>query len=412
MAIYNYIALKNNKDVVKGKVEASSLREARENVRKLGFLPTKISEEAQTQSHGASQDQSQDENKIDAKKIQKLGLQDKIDFTSTFQMLAQSGIPVIEALVFIENDAAKLKIRMLAKELRRQIMAGSTFANTIAKYPAIFGQIYIGLVRAGENAGELEKTLERLLELLKKEAAVKSKVVGTLMYPAFVIILAMFIVTVMLVFVFPTFKEMFEAQGKTLPMITSVLMSIGVFLKQYWPIIPVIFGTVIFGTTFLLKWEPSKRKIDNFSLKIPLLTDLIQFSNFSNFIAVMQVAYDAGVPIVDCLYLSNLTLTNFTLQDKISTATNKVQQGQHLSQALKTTQVMPKMILFMIATGEQSGRLGDMLLQSTVYIDKKLDVIIDTMTKMVEPIMLIVIGSIVLVLALALYLPLFQSYTN
>lgn len=402
MAVYNYVALKNNKDVVKGKVEATTIREARENVRKLGFLPTKIYEESQAAT----------ENKVEAKKIQKLGLSDRIEFTSTFQILAQSGIPVIESLVFIENDAAKLKIRLVAKELRRQIMAGSTFADTIAKYPDVFGQIYVGLVRAGEDSGELEKTMERLTELLRKEEAIKSKVIGTLLYPAFVVLLAMVIVTIMLVFVFPAFKEMFENQGKALPWITATLMSLGEFLKTYWVLIPVIFGTVIFGTTFLLHWEPSKRRIDNIALKIPLVCNLIEFSNFSNFIAVMQVAYDAGVPIVDCLYLSNLTLTNFTLQDKISTATNKVQQGQHLSVALKSCQVMPKMILFMIATGEQSGRLGEMLAQATSYIDKKLDNIIDTMTKMVEPIMLIVIGSIVLVLALALYLPLFQSYAQ
>ncbi|MDD3436109.1 MAG: type II secretion system F family protein [Candidatus Gastranaerophilales bacterium] len=401
MTIYNYVALKNNKDVVKGKVEANNLKEARQNIRGLGFLPTKIYEEAKAET----------DNKVEAKKLQVLGLQDRIDFTSTFQILAQSGIPVIESLVFIENDAAKLKIRLLAKEIRRQIMGGLTFADTIAKYPNIFGQIYIGLVRAGEDSGELELTLERLLELLKKEQDIKAKVVKTLMYPAFVVILAMVIVTVMLVFVFPAFKDMFENQGKELPWITATLMSIGEFLKAYWVIIPIIFGTVIFGTKFLLTWEPSKKKIDKYILNVPLLSDLIQYSNFSNFIAVMQVAYDAGVPIVDCLYLSNLTLTNFTLRDKISTATGKVQQGQHLSMALKTTQVMPKMILFMIATGEQSGRLGDMLVQATVFIDKKLDNIIDTMTKMIEPIMLLVIGSIVLVLALSLYMPLFQSYT-
>ena len=124
----------------------------------------------------------------------------------------------------------------------------------------------------------------------------------------------------------------------------------------------------------------------------------------------MQVAYDAGVPILECLYLSNLTLTNHTLETRVEEATTKVQQGQHLSAALRSTRTMPKMILFMIATGEQSGRLGDMLGQATSYIDKQLDTIIDVMTKMIEPIMLIVIGSIVLVLAAALYLPLFASY--
>lgn len=407
MTIYNYVALKDNKTVVNGKIEGDNLREARENVRKLGFIPTKIFED----SRDSSDNNNNNTVNIKAKKIQNLSLQERVDFTSTFQILAQSGIPVIEALVFIETDATKPKLRLVAKEIRRQIMAGSTFADTVARYPDVFGQIYIGLVKAGEDSGELEKTMERLLELLKKEMNIRSKVSGTLFYPAFVVLLAMFVVTVMLVFVFPAFKGMFENQGAQLPWITATLMSLGEFLKKYWMLIPIIFGTVISGTMFLLRWEKSRRVIDNIALKIPLIKDLISYGNFANFVAVMQVAYDAGVPIVDCLYLSLLTLTNYTLRAKISTATNNVREGQHLSVALKATQAIPKMILFMISTGEQSGRLGDMLTQATVFIDKKLDTIIDTMTKLVEPIMLLVIGSIVLILALALYLPLFQSYT-
>ena len=404
MAIYNYIALKNAKDIVKGKVEAADLREARESIRKLGFIPTKVYEEK------GKEGEEKAEKKVHAGKMKKLGLQDKMDFTSTLQILAQSGIPIIESLMFIENDAAKLKVRLVAKELRRQIMAGATFADTVAKYPDQFGQIYIGLCKAGEDSKKKKKTLERLLELQTKEANIRGKVIGTLMYPMFVIVLAVIIVLVMLMFVFPVFKEMFDGMGKELPWITATLMSAGIFLKTYWFFVPIILGS-IFGTiTFLFRWQPSKRKIDEISLQIPLLTDLIQFSNFANFIAVMQVAYDAGVPIIECLYLANMTLTNHTLKTKIETATSKVQQGQHLSVALRSTRVMPKMILFMIATGEQSGRLGDMLLQATAFIDKKLDGIIDTMTKMIEPIMLIVIGSIVLTLALALYLPLFNSY--
>lgn len=407
MTIYNYIALKNNKDIVKGKVDAADLREARESIRKLGFIPTKVYEEK-----AKGDDKADKKDDVKAGKIKKLGLQDRMDFTSTLQILAQSGIPIIESLMFIENDAAKLKVRLVAKELRRQIMAGATFADTIAKYPNQFGQIYIGLCKAGEDSGELEKTLQRLLELLSKEAAIRGKVIGTLMYPMFVIVLAVIIVLVMLMFVFPVFKEMFDGMGKELPWITATLMSAGIFLKTYWFFVPLILGSIFGFFTFIMNWQPSKRKIDEWVLKVPLLSDLIQYSNFANFIAVMQVAYDAGVPIIECLYLANMTLTNYTLKVKIETATLKVQQGQHLSIALRSTRVMPKMILFMIATGEQSGRLGDMLLQATSFIDKKLDAIIDTMTKMIEPIMLIVIGSIVLTLALALYLPLFNSYMS
>lgn len=404
MAIYNYIALKNNKDIVKGKVEAADLREARASIKNLGFLPTKVYEEK------SKEDEKDSKVKVKGGKIQKLGLQDRMDFTSTMQILAQAGIPIIESLMFIESDAAKLKVRLVAQELRRQIMAGATFADTIAKYPEQFGQIYIGLVKAGEDSGELEKTLQRLLELLTKEANIRGKVIGTLMYPMFVIILAVIIVLVMLMFVFPVFKDMFDNMGKELPWITQTLMDAGIFLKTYWFFVPIILGSIGGFFAFIMRWQPSKRKIDEFVLKIPLLSDLVQYSNFANFVAVMQVAYDAGVPIIECLYLANVTLTNHTLKTKIETATQKVQQGQHLSIALRSTGVMPKMILFMIATGEQSGRLGDMLLQATSFIDKKLDGIIDTMTKMIEPIMLIVIGSIVLTLALALYMPLFSSY--
>ena len=406
MAIYNYIALKNNKDIVKGKVEAVDLREARANIKKLGFLPTKVYEEK------SKEEEKEASVKVKGGKIQKLGLQDRMDFTSTMQILAQAGIPIIESLMFIENDAAKLKVRLVAQELRRQIMAGATFADTIAKYPEQFGQIYIGLVKAGEDSGELEKTLQRLLELLTKQANIRGKVIGTLMYPMFVIILAVIIVLVMLMFVFPVFKDMFDNMGRELPWITQTLMDAGIFLKTYWFFVPLILGSIGGFFAFLMRWQPSKRKIDEIVLKVPLFSDLVQYSNFANFIAVMQVAYDAGVPIIECLYLANVTLTNHTLKTKIEMATQKVQQGQHLSIALRSTGVMPKMILFMIATGEQSGRLGDMLLQATSFIDKKLDGIIDTMTKMIEPIMLIVIGSIVLTLALALYMPLFSSYMS
>ncbi|MBR6098920.1 type II secretion system F family protein [bacterium] len=407
MAIYNYEALKDGKEIVKGKVEAEDVQEAKDNVRKLGFMPTKIYEER----FGAS---AKDAAAAGAKsgQMKALGLTDKIEFTSTLQILAASGIPMIESLLFIEQDAAKLKLRLVAKELRTQIMAGSTFADTLAKYPEQFGQIYIGLCKAGEDSGELEKTLERLLEILGKQAAIRSKVIGTLMYPMFVIVLAVIIVLVMLMFVFPVFKDMFDQMGKDLPWITAFLMDIGLKLKKFWYLVPLLLGSIVAGIMYLFKWEPSRRVIDKTSLDIPLLKDLMQFSNFANFIAVMQVAYDAGVPIVECLYLANLTLTNYTLKEKIEKATTLVQQGQHLSVALRATESVPKMILFMIATGEQSGRLGDMLYQATKYIDKKLDDIVDTMTKMIEPLMLIVIGSIVLTLALALYLPLFGSYVD
>lgn len=399
MPIFSYQALKSGKEVVKGEVTASNLKDAKDVIRKMGLVPTKITEAVDTKSKKT-------------KSLGSLSLSEKIDFISTLQILLTSGIPAVESLMFMEQEAAKKKIRELAKTLKTQIMAGSTFADTLARYPQTFGYIFIGLVKAGEEAGELEKTLGRIKDLLTKQQNIKSRVIGTLLYPAFVIVLAIIIVLIMLLFVFPTFKEMFAQQDKKLPIITEMMINMGDFLKEYWYTIPIFVIAFIAFVYIVLNWKPAKELLDKTILKIPILNNLIMYANYSNFMSVLSVSYDAGIPVVDCLHLGVITLTNSVLHKKISNAIVKVSQGLQVSQALKATRVMPKMLLFMVATGEQTGRLGDMLEKAVNFLDRTLDSIIDTVTKMIEPMMLLVIGAIVLVMALALYLPLFQSYMN
>lgn len=399
MPIYNYEALKNGKEVVKGEVTASDLKDARDIIRKMGLVPTKINETSTNKSKQLGS-------------VRSMSLTEKIDFISTLQILLQSGVPAVESLMFMEQEAAKKNIRAISKMLKVQIMAGCSLADTLARFPQIFGYIFIGLVKAGEEAGELEKTLGRIRDLLTKQDNIKGKVIGTLMYPMFVVILASLIVIVMLVFVFPAFKEMFAQQEKPLPWITATMISAGDFLREFWYTIPLFIIAFAMFWYIIVNWEPARKVLDKILLKIPFLNSLILFSNFSNFLSVLNVSYEAGIPIVDCLHLGVVTLTNSVMRNKMSKAIIKVQQGMQVSQAFKTTGIVPKMLLFMIATGEQTGRLGDMLEKSVNYLDRTLDGVIDTMTKMIEPIMLIVIGSIVLVMALSLYLPLFQSYMS
>ena len=397
MTIFNYIALRNQSEIVNGKIEAEDIKAAREAIRALGLMPTKVFDEGKKSA-------------APKVRLSPLSLQELIDFTGTFRTLIQTGVPIIEGLVFLEKDAVSSRIRLLAREIRKQVIAGATFADTVAKYQEIFGSIYVGLTKAGEDSGEMEKTLDRLAELLKKQAAIRGRVIGTLIYPCFVIVLAAIVVTVMLMFVFPAFKEMFDQSGAKLPIFTQICIDLGEFLKKYWYMTlmaPFAIGGLIY-TAF--KNPYSRRILDDFFLKVPLIGDMLKYANFSNFITVMFVAYEAGIPIVDCLHLGNLTLDNKTIKDKITDAIGKVQQGTHLSTALRSANIIPSMVLFMIATGEQTGKLGELLHQSVIFLDKKLDDIIDALTKMIEPFMLIVIGSIVMFLALALYLPLFQSY--
>ena len=242
MPIYKYEALKQGKEIVKGEVNALNLKDARDIVRKMGLVPTKITEfsEAAKKGKGA--------------KIPSLSLSEKIDFISTLQILLQSGIPAVESLMFMEQEAAKVKIREVCKELKVQIMAGSTFADTLARYPQVFGYIFIGLIKAGEEAGELEKTLGRIKDLLSKQAAIKAKVIGTLMYPMFVIVLAFLIILVMLIFVFPAFKDMFAQQEKALPFITKMMIDAGDYLKEFWYTIPLFIAAFVVFIIVLVKW--------------------------------------------------------------------------------------------------------------------------------------------------------------
>lgn len=399
MPVYSYVALRHGREVVKGEVTASNIKDARDVVRKMGLVPTQINEFDDTKLKKATH-------------IESLSLNEKIDFISTLQTLLSSGIAAVESLMFMEQEGANPKIRNMSKVLKNQIMSGSTLADTLGRYPHVFGHIFIGLFKAGEEAGELEKTLGRIKELLTKQADTKAKVIGTLMYPAFVIVLACVITLIMLLFVFPVFKDMFASQEKALPWITAMMINAGDYLKTYWFTIPIFIVLFIMFCYMMVNWQPARNILDKITLKVPLLDKLVLYSNFSNFISVMNVSYEAGIPIVDCLHLAVTTLTNSVLRNKLGAAIVKVQQGLQVSQAFKATNVVPKMLLFMIATGEQSGRLGDMLEKGVSFLDRTLDSIIDTLTKMIEPIMLIVIGSIVLVMALALYLPLFQSYMS
>ena len=397
MPRYEYEA-RWGEETKRGTVDAKSQVEARVKVKNMGYKLVALRELSANQV------------KATTGTLQSLSLKEKIDFTQTFLTLNKAGLPIIESLIFIEKDAASRQVRLLAQEIKKQIISGYTLSDTISKYPNLFGHVYIGLAKAGEDSGEIDKTFERLIDLLKKQGDIKGKVISALTYPVFVVLLAIAVVLVMLMFVFPAFKDMFDQQGKELPAITQFCIDAGEFLKDKWMVIPLaIIGFVGLGS-YALKWEPSRRKLDEWLLKIPIISDLVKAAAFSNFLTVLQIAYDAGIPIIECLYLSRTTLSNYVMNEAIKISIKKMQAGAHLSESLKAANLFPKMILFMVSTGEQSGRLGELMDQSVKQIDQDLDNIIDTLGKLVEPVMLIFIGVIVCFLALSLYLPLFQSY--
>ena len=308
MTEFAYSAFRlNNKTKVTGRVEASDLSDARKKIREMQLVPIAITDASQSSKKKGSGSGA----------VQALSLREKIDFTSTLEILTSTGIPIIEALLFIEQNSTSKKVRIMTHEFRQQIIGGSTLGETLEKYKNVFGRVYIGLVKAGEDSGELDKTLVRMLELLRKQDDIKSKVIGALIYPTIVVLLAIVAVLVMLIFVFPAFDEMFSNLGKPLPLITKMCMDAGLFLKTYWALCLFALVLVIFAFKQLNQNPNFRKAMDGLVLRLPMLANLFKFSNFSNFIAVLQVAYEAGIPIVDCLFLANLTIENHVLSNAI-----------------------------------------------------------------------------------------------
>ncbi len=385
MAKFFYKALKNNKIEVKGYIEAENPREARDKVRGLGFLPTNIYEET-FEKHPV-------ENSV--AKISRLSLSEKIFFTSELQVMLASSIPMIEALTTVEEHAHKPKIRIIANDLKNKIVNGSTFSEALQSYEKVFGPVYIGLCKAGEASGNLDKTFEYNLAVLRKQDDLKAKVISMSIYPAITVLIltAVFIICGKLVF--PAFISGANISAGDIPWTVNFVVGTCDYLFKYWMITLITFIAGIWG---LIKiWEQScfKKFVDEQLLKIPLVSDFIRYINLSSFFAVLNVAYESGITIVSSLELANSTLSNTTIKKEAECSKDFVTKGEELSQSFVKSELVPPIFNTLIVTGEKSGRLGQMFRDIALGIDKRLEMVMSALSKAFEPALTVIIGIVV-----------------
>lgn len=403
MAKYKYNALKSNNNIINGEIEASNPREAREKIRELGFLPTKIYLEQSQESQQYSDLISEKVNSSQIN-VSHLSLQEKIMFTSELEVLLSSGIPIVEALQSIANNTPKIKIKTVCEKIKDGILSGMTFAQALESfYGKVFGPVYTGLVKTGENAGELETTLDRMLLLLRKQDSIKGKIINASIYPAILIILMLGLLILFSKFVFPAFMGVFAFNGAELPFLASMLVGLCSFVEHFWWLLIIGVCAACGAVSSLFKNYQFKSRWDDFILKIPVVSDFIKYINLSNFLTVLHISYDAGLPIMSGLELSNETVGNHTIKGKISNSISIVKGGKSLTEAFQTTDAIPHALLTMIATGEKSGTLGKMLHDAAEVIDKKVDMALEAMTKMFEPTVIVIMGGVVLFVAVAFY---------
>ena len=402
MAKFQYSALKNNNEIIKGEVEASSLREAREKIRLLGFVPTKVYTEDVQQAAGV--DYNASVSPLHGQNITFISLKDKISFTNELEVFLSAGIAILEALQSIEKNSPSLKIKTVCSSIQQKIMSGATFSQALGRlYGKAFGPVYTSLVKAGEESGELEETLSRMLVLLRNQDNIKGKIIRASIYPAVLILLMFGVLLLFAKFIFPAFYGVIQFAGGTVPLLAEILIGFCTFVGNFWWLILIGFGAFCYIISSLFKNPVIKKKWDEFILKVPAVSEFVRYINLSNFITVLQISYDAGLPVMSGLDLSVKTLGNLVMKRQAANTASLAKKGKSLTEAFQLSNLMPEALMTMIATGEKSGTLGKMLKDAAEVIDKKVDMALDALLKLFEPTLIIIMGGFVLFIAIAFY---------
>ncbi len=414
MAIYQYTAVRpGNKNKIMGTINADTERQARELLREQELYPTSVKllrvNKMAEKTTKASASQSSLKNYI-AENLSKVGMQEKIAFTQNLEMMVKAGIPITECLLYMESYMDNPSFKRLVNRIRLDILSGATFSKALARHKDVFNDVFISIVQAGEASGELETVLQRLASMLIAEAKLKKKIISALVYPVMVIVIAVLVLAVMFVFVLPTFAEMYAKMGIKLPMITQIMVGISDFLRNFWYItLAVLIGGGI-GLKKFITSPTGKLVQDKLLLKIPVVAPLATAIACSHFISTLHVSFSAGLPITDCIFMACQTVTNSFIRNSFDEVNLKIQAGQRLASALADAEILPAMVVIMVSTGEESGSLDEMLKHSLVHIEGEVNQKVDILMSMMEPLLLILLGGVTGVMALAIYLPLFGMY--
>jgi type II secretory pathway component PulF len=337
---------------------------------------------------------------------------DVIAFSRNLAIMVRGGIPLTEALLYFENFAENPKFKKILNAVRGDILSGDNLSNSLAKFPDAFSEIYINITKAGETSGELDVTMDRMADLITRQEKIKAKVISAAIYPSIVLCLVFIVLTVIFIWVLPAFTKIYKQMGIKLPDLTLFMVFISnCFINQWYVVFPLIFGS-IFGFLKLIKTPVGKEVFDRFCIRVPVLSQVIRFSNLSQFISTLGVCFNSGVPITEALDFAVNTVGNNELKKCMLSVNRQVQVGKRLGVALSETGIIPELVLLVIATGEESGNLEQSLTTATEYLEKEINSRIEVLMAFMEPALLLYLGVVVGFVALSIYMPLFSMYEN
>lgn len=337
-----------------------------------------------------------------------ISTKDQAVFTRQFATMINAGLPLVQCLDILSRQLDKPVFRDITKKVMGDIEAGGTLSESMQKHPKAFDELYVNMVNAGEAGGILDTILMRLAEYIEKIEALKRKVKGAMIYPAVVLVVALGATLFMLMFIIPTFAKMFSDFGAELPLPTKIVLGMSNFVRGYWWAMGLgIFGFFV-GLKRFYATDKGQHVIDDMLLKMPVLGDVMRKGSVARFTRTLGTLVSSGVPILDGLEITAKTAGNVIIKDAIMQARASIREGETISAPLKTSGVFPPMVVQMITVGEETGALDEMLSKIADFYDDEVDTAVEALTSVIEPIMIVFMGTVVGGMVVAMYLPIFR----
>ena len=401
METFSYKAVNSAGKDVKGSVEAESKEEAARKIKEQGLVPVSVGKQ------GAL---DKDIN-IPIFKGKKIPARDMSVFCRQFASILKAGVSVINALEMLAEQTENKKLKQAIVETQANVEKGESLSDSM-RQNAAFPSILINMVRAGEASGSLENSLTRMAIQFEKDAKLNGIVKKAMMYPIVLICVMIGVVIVMLTFVIPSFMTMFEDLDSELPVTTKAILAMSNSLKNYWYIYIIVVVGIVVGIQMYKRTDDGRHNLDKLKLKIPVFGLLQTKSACASFARTMSTLLQAGMPMIDALEISASTMKNVLFYDGLQKVKNGVSLGLPLSNQLKSTGLFPAMVVHMVGIGEETGNVEEMLTNSATYYEEEVEVQTQTLTSLMEPIIIVLMAFVVVLLIMAIYQPMIQLYNT
>lgn len=395
MEKFKYRAKDKNGRTVEGLVEAGSINQAAKILRERGLLVINLNQKGENlvlQIKGG---------------LGRVTTQDKVNFTRQLSTMINAGLTITEALAILELQASPALTRLIS-DILHQVESGVNLADALGKHASVFDQIYIALIRSGETAGVLDKVLSRLADNLEKQAEFRRKIKGAMVYPIIVIGGMLAVMAVMIIFVIPKLTTIYEEFQADLPTSTKILIAVSKFASHYWWLVAAILAGLFFLGRVLSKNPLFRRQLDGLLFKLPIIGKLRKGMILTEFTRTLGLLIGSGILIVEAIEVTTKSLNSPNYEEKMKEVSKEVEKGLPLATALAKTEIFPPLLPQMVAVGEETGKLDEVLGKVSTYFEQETDTAVKGLTTAIEPLIMIVLGVGVGFLMLSIILPIYN----